>query len=74
MFKCFNNDSDTYHDTHTHYLMKQDLLLLRDQAGGMDAAVADIQAAVEEKMGPPGPCSSHLALGAPCLGPVGLET
>jgi hypothetical protein len=28
----------------------------------------------EEKWGPPGPCSSHLALDTPCLGPVGLET
>jgi hypothetical protein len=28
----------------------------------------------EEKRGPPGPCSSRLALGTPCLGLVGLET
>jgi hypothetical protein len=28
----------------------------------------------EEKMGPPGTNSSHMALGTPCLGPVGLET
>jgi hypothetical protein len=41
IFKCFNNQSDTYHDTRTHYLMDQDLLLLQDQAGGMDTAATD---------------------------------
>ena len=66
--------SDTYNDTQTHYLVEQDLLLLQDRAGGMDTAAADKWVALEEKRGPPGPCSSHLALDTPCLGPVGLET
>ena len=41
IFKCFENQSDTYDDTQTHYLMEQDPLLLKDQADGMDAAIAD---------------------------------
>jgi hypothetical protein len=41
IFKCFKNQSDTYHDTRTHYLVEQDLLLLQDQAGGMDVVVVD---------------------------------
>jgi hypothetical protein len=40
IFKCFENQSDTYHDTQTHYLMEQDPLLLQDQTDGMDAAAA----------------------------------
>jgi hypothetical protein len=71
MFKCFKNQSDTYHDTRTHYLMEQDSLLLQDQAGVMDIAVGDMW--TEEKRGPTGPCLSRLALGTLCLGPVGLE-
>jgi hypothetical protein len=39
MLKFFNNQSDTYHDTQTNYLMEQDSLLLQDQAGGMDVVV-----------------------------------
>jgi hypothetical protein len=54
--------------------MEQDLLLLQDQAGGMDTVVVDRMGCTEEKRGPPGPCSSHPALDTPCLGPVGLET
>jgi hypothetical protein len=41
IFKCFENQSDTYHDTQTHYLMDQDPLLLQDQADGMDTTTAD---------------------------------
>jgi hypothetical protein len=41
IFKCFENQSDTYHDTRTHYLMEQDPLLLKDQVDGMDVVVAD---------------------------------
>jgi hypothetical protein len=53
------DQSDTYHDTQTHYLMEQDPLLLQDQAEVMDAAAADkVEAPKNEKMGPPGPCSS----------------
>jgi hypothetical protein len=36
IFKCFENQSDTYHDTQTHYLMEQDPLLLQNQDDGMD--------------------------------------
>jgi hypothetical protein len=58
--KVFEDQSDTYHDTQTHYLMEQDPLLLQDQAEVMDAAVADkVEALKSEKMGPPGPCSSR---------------
>jgi hypothetical protein len=41
IFKCFKNQNDTNHDTRTHYLMEQDLLLLQNKAGGMDTVVAD---------------------------------
>ena len=41
IFKCFENQSDTYHDTQTHYLMEQDSCLLQDQAEVMDVVVAD---------------------------------
>ena len=55
--------------------MEQDPSLLQDQAEVTDDVVADkVDALKNEKMGPPGPCSSRSALGTPCLGPVGLET
>jgi hypothetical protein len=60
IFKGFEDQSDTYHDTWTHYLMEQDPFLLQDQAEVMDAAVADkVEALKNERMGPPGPCSSR---------------
>jgi hypothetical protein len=52
IFKCFENQSDTYHDTQTHYLTKQNPLLLQDQAEGMDVAIADRMEAVKKKDGP----------------------
>jgi hypothetical protein len=52
IFKCFENQSDTYHDTHTHYLMEKDPLLLKDQADGMDAATADKVEALKKNDGP----------------------
>ena len=52
IFKCFENQSDTYHDTRTHYLMEQDPLLLQDQVGGMDAAAVDRMEALKKKDGP----------------------
>jgi hypothetical protein len=53
IFKCFENQSDTYHDTRTHYLMEQDSLLLKDQADGMDAAAVDkVEALKKKKNGP----------------------
>jgi hypothetical protein len=52
IFKCFENQSDTYHDTRTHYLVEQDPLLLKDQANGMDIVVADRMEALKKKDGP----------------------
>jgi hypothetical protein len=52
IFKCFENQSDTYHDTQTHYLMEQDPLLLQNQADGMDVVVADRMEALKKKDGP----------------------
>jgi hypothetical protein len=52
IFKCFENQSDTYHDTQTHYLMEQDPLLLQDQADGMDVVAADRMEALKKKDGP----------------------
>jgi hypothetical protein len=51
VFKCFENQSDTYHDTRTHYLMEQNPLLLKDQADGMDVVVADKMEALKKKDG-----------------------
>ena len=52
IFKCFENQSDTYHDTQTHYLMEQDPLLLKDQVDGMDVVVANKVEALKKKYGP----------------------
>jgi hypothetical protein len=52
-FKGFEDQSDTYHDTRTHYLMEQDPLLLQDQAEVMDDATADkVEVLQQEKDGP----------------------
>ena len=50
MFKCFKNQSDTYHDTRTHYLMEQDSLLLQDQDGVMDIVVGDTWIALNKRL------------------------
>jgi hypothetical protein len=55
IFKCFENQSDRYHDTRTHYLMEQDPFLLQDQADVMDVVVEE--ALKKKRMGPPGPCN-----------------
>ena len=52
IFKCFENQSDTYHDAQTRYLMEQDPLLLKDQADGMDVVVADKVEVLKMKDGP----------------------
>jgi hypothetical protein len=81
IFKGFEDQSDTYHDTQTHYLMEQDPSLLQDQAEVMDVVAADkVEALKNERMGPPGPCSSPILdmysyilsklLDIPCLGPL----
>jgi hypothetical protein len=75
IFKCFENQSDTYHDTQTHYLMEQDPLLLQNQADGMDVVAADRMEALKKKgWALQGQAQVNMALGTPCLGPVGLET
>jgi hypothetical protein len=56
IFKGFEDHSDTYHDTQTHYLMEQDPSLLQDQVDVMDVVAADkVEALKNERMGPPGP-------------------
>jgi hypothetical protein len=52
IFKWFENQRDTCHDTQTHYLMEQDPLLLKDQADGMDVAAAVKVEALKKKDGP----------------------
>jgi hypothetical protein len=52
IFKCFENWSDTYHDTQTHYLMEQDPLLLQNRTDGMDVIVVDRMEALKKKDGP----------------------
>jgi hypothetical protein len=74
IFKCFENQSDTYHDTRTHYLMEQDPLLLQNQADGMDAAAIDRWEALKKGWALRGQAQVNMALSTPCLGPMGLET
>jgi hypothetical protein len=53
IFKGFEDQSDTYHDTRTHYLMEQDPSLLQDQAEVMDATATDrVEALKGRKDGP----------------------
>jgi hypothetical protein len=53
IFKGFEDQSDTYHDTRTHYLMKQDPSLLEDQAKVMDVAATDkVEVLKKRKHGP----------------------
>jgi hypothetical protein len=49
IFNYFENQSDTYHDTRTHYLMEKDPLLLKEQANGMDVVPADKVEALKKK-------------------------
>jgi hypothetical protein len=76
IFKGFEDQSDTYHDTRTHYLMEQDPSLPQDQAEVMDATVVDKSGGAERKKrwALQGHAQVDPALGTPCLGPVGLET
>ena len=53
IFKGFEDQSDTYHDIQTHYLMEQDPSLLQDQAEVMDVAAADKIKMPEERKGGP---------------------
>jgi hypothetical protein len=47
IFKGFEDQSNTYHDTRTHYLMEQDPSLLQEQAEVMDVVAADKVEALE---------------------------
>ena len=49
MFKCLKNQSDTYHDTQTHYLMEQDSSLLPDHVGVMDIVAGDTWNALKKR-------------------------
>jgi hypothetical protein len=60
ILKCFENQSDTYHDTQTHYFMEQDPLLMKNQTDGMDVVVAEkVEVLNKKRMGPPRPSSSQ---------------
>jgi hypothetical protein len=52
IFKCFENQSDTYHDIWTHYLMEKDPLLLQNQVDGMDVVATDRMEVLKKKNGP----------------------
>jgi hypothetical protein len=53
IFKGFEDQSDTYHDTQTHYLMEQEPSLIQDQAEVMDVVAADkVEALKGRKDGP----------------------
>jgi hypothetical protein len=53
IFKGFEDQSDTYHDTRTHYLMEQEPSLIQDQVEVMDATAADrVEAWKERNDGP----------------------
>jgi hypothetical protein len=58
----------------THYLMEQDPLQLQNQADGMDVVVVDRWKALKKGWALQGQAQVNMDLGAPCLGPVGLET
>ena len=49
MFKCFKNQSDTYHDTHNYYLLEQDSLPFQDQAGVMNIVVGDMWTTLKKR-------------------------
>jgi hypothetical protein len=51
IFKGFEDQIDTCHDTRTHYLMEQDPSLLQDQAEVMDAAADKVEALKGRKDG-----------------------
>jgi hypothetical protein len=54
--------------------MEQDPLLLQNQADGMDVVVADRWEAMKKIWALQGQAQVNMALGTPCLGPVGLKT
>ena len=54
--------------------MEQDPLLLKDHTDGMDVVVADRMEVLKKRWALQGQAQINMALGTPCLGPVGLET
>jgi hypothetical protein len=53
IFKGFEDQSDTYHDTRTHYLMEQEPSPIQDQAEVMYVVAADkVEALKGRKDGP----------------------
>jgi hypothetical protein len=48
----FENQSETYHDTQTHYLMEKEPLLLKDQDDGMDDTIVDKMEVLKKKYVP----------------------
>jgi len=76
IFKGFEDQSDTYHDTQTHYLMEQEPSLIQDQAEG-DRCWCYRQSGGperEKRWALQGHDKVDLTLGTPCLGPMGFET
>jgi hypothetical protein len=76
IFKVFDNESNTYHDTWTNYLMEQEPSLTQDQAdgGGCCYNRQDKDAGRKKRWALQGHAKVNPTLGTPCLGPVGLET
>jgi hypothetical protein len=53
IFKDFEDQNDTYHDTRTHYLMEQEPSPIQNQDKVMDVVVADkVKALKGRKDGP----------------------
>jgi hypothetical protein len=78
IFKGFEDQRDIYHDTQTHYLMEQEPSLMQDQAEGDGCCCCCCWQSGgperEKRWALQGHAQVDLALGTPCLGPVGLET
>jgi hypothetical protein len=53
IFKGFDDQSDTYHDTWTNYLMEQEPSLTQTKPMVMDVAAADKIKVLEERKGGP---------------------
>jgi hypothetical protein len=76
IFKGSDDQSDTYHNTWTNYLMEQEPSLTQDQADvdGYCCCSQDKDVGRKKRWALQGHAKVNPALGTPCLGPVGLET
>jgi hypothetical protein len=77
IFKGFDDQSDTYHDNWTHYLMEKEPPLTQDQTKGDGCCCCCWQGRGverENRWALQGHAKVDPALSTPCLGPVGLET